>query len=150
MVVSRPWVTPSSLRPLRTLTANVSLSGKKQLSRVTCEFLVSDVLNSVVHAKAAGAWGEFEVTQDNSWLTSAKFLNGVGKKTKVLFRLSTTGGEKGSSDLVRDVRGFSVKFYTEEGNHDIVGNHLVSFYAMSLDLGYDPYSNLSSAGFLRP
>ncbi|KAL1863261.1 catalase A [Paecilomyces lecythidis] len=82
----------------------------------------------VVHAKAAGAWGEFEVTQDNSWLTSAKFLNGVGKKTKVLFRLSTTGGEKGSADTVRDVRGFSVKFFTEEGNHDIVGNHVPVFF----------------------
>jgi catalase len=80
----------------------------------------------VVHAKAAGAWGEFEVTNDVSSLTSAKFLNGIGKKTPVLFRLSTTGGEKGSADTVRDVRGFSVKFFTEEGNHDIVGNHIVS------------------------
>jgi catalase len=79
----------------------------------------------VVHAKAAGAWGEFEVTNDVSSLTSAKFMNGVGKKTPVLFRLSTTGGEKGSADTVRDVRGFSVKFFTEEGNHDIVGNHVV-------------------------
>ena len=82
----------------------------------------------VVHAKAAGAWGEFEVTKDISSLTSAKFLNGIGKKTPVLFRLSTTGGEKGSADTVRDVRGFSVKFFTEEGNHDIVGNHIVSLY----------------------
>lgn len=85
-------------------------------------------LNRVVHAKAAGAWGEFEVTNDISSLTSAKFLNGVGKKTPVLFRLSTTGGEKGSADTVRDVRGFSVKFFTEEGNHDIVGNHIVSVH----------------------
>ena len=84
------------------------------------------ILHRVVHAKAAGAWGEFEVTNDISSLTSAKFLNGVGKKTPVLFRLSTTGGEKGSADTVRDVRGFSVKFFTEEGNHDIVGNHIVS------------------------
>ncbi|KAI9040353.1 catalase [Aspergillus affinis] len=82
----------------------------------------------VVHAKAAGAWGEFEVTNDISHLTCAKFMNGVGKKTPVLFRLSTTGGEKGSADTVRDVRGFSVKFYTEEGNHDIVGNHVPVFF----------------------
>ncbi|KAL5362240.1 catalase-like domain-containing protein [Aspergillus floccosus] len=82
----------------------------------------------VVHAKAAGAWGEFEVTNDISSLTSAKFLNGLGKKTPVLFRLSTTGGEKGSADTVRDVRGFSVKFFTEEGNHDIVGNHIPVFF----------------------
>lgn len=79
----------------------------------------------VVHAKAAGAWGEFEVTNDISHLTGANFLQGVGKKTPVLCRISTTGGEKGSPDTVRDVRGFSVKFYTEEGNHDIVGNHVV-------------------------
>lgn len=84
----------------------------------------------MVHAKASGAWGEFEVTNDISSLTSAKFLNGVGKKTKVLFRLSTTGGEKGSADTVRDVRGFSVKFYTEDGNHDIVGNHIVSLTSL--------------------
>ncbi|KKK12054.1 putative catalase [Aspergillus rambellii] len=82
----------------------------------------------VVHAKAAGAWGEFEVTNDISHLTTAKFLNGIGKKTPLLFRLSTTGGEKGSADTVRDVRGFSVKFYTEEGNHDIVGNHIPVFF----------------------
>lgn len=82
----------------------------------------------VVHAKAAGALGEFEVTNDISHLTAAKFLNGVGKKTPILFRLSTTGGEKGSADTVRDVRGFSVKFFTEEGNHDIVGNHVPAFF----------------------
>ncbi|KAJ5326223.1 Catalase mono-functional heme-containing [Penicillium brevicompactum] len=82
----------------------------------------------VVHAKASGAWGEFEVTNDIGALTSAKFLNGVGKKTPVLFRLSTTGGEKGSADTVRDVRGFSVKFFTEDGNHDIVGNHIPVFF----------------------
>ncbi|BDD61882.1 hypothetical protein MPDQ_005985 [Monascus purpureus] len=82
----------------------------------------------VVHAKAAGAWGQFEVTNDISHLTTAKFLNGIGKKTPVLFRGSTTSGEKGSADTVRDVRGFSVKFFTEEGNHDIVGNHVPVFF----------------------
>lgn len=100
-------------------------------------------LGRVVHAKAAGAWGEFEVTNDISFLTSAKFLNGVGKKTPVLFRLSTTGGEKGSADTVRDVRGFSVKFFTEDGNHDIVGNHVVSL----LSLGSPSHlTNLFQAG----
>lgn len=82
----------------------------------------------MVHANAAGAWGEFEVTNpDAAKFTCAKFLDTVGKKTPVLFRLSTTGGEKGSADTVRDVRGFSVKFFTEEGNHDIVGNHIVRY-----------------------
>ena len=84
-------------------------------------------MSRVVHAKAVGAWGEFEVTNpDLSQYTCAKFLNTIGKKTPILWRLSTTGGEKGSADTVRDVRGFSVKFFTEEGNHDIVGNHIVS------------------------
>lgn len=58
-------------------------------------------------------------------MTGAKFLSSPGKKTQVLFRLSTVGGEKGSADTVRDVRGFAVKFFTEEGNFDIVGNDIV-------------------------
>ena len=63
--------------------------------------------------------------KDISSLTGAKFLSSPGKKTQVLFRLSTVGGEKGSADTVRDVRGFAVKFFTEEGNFDIVGNDIV-------------------------
>jgi catalase len=81
-----------------------------------------------VHAKAAGAWGEFEVTHDITDITSAAFLSEVGKKTKVLARLSTVAGEKGSSDTVRDIRGWAVKFYTDEGNYDIVGNDLPVFF----------------------
>lgn len=72
------------------------------------------------------------MTNDISRFTCAKFLNGVGKKTPVLCRVSTTGGEKGSADTVRDVRGFSVKFFTEEGNHDIVGNHVVHVFDFHL------------------
>jgi catalase len=83
---------------------------------------------SVVHAKAAGAWGEFEVTHDISHITSANFLNKVGKKTKVLARLSTVAGSKGSSDTVRDIRGFALKMFTDEGNWDIVGNDLPVFF----------------------
>ncbi|KFG84386.1 hypothetical protein MANI_010743 [Metarhizium anisopliae] len=83
----------------------------------------------VVHAKATGAWGEFEVTnKDISSLTTAKFLSSPGKKTQVLFRLSTVGGEKGSADTVRDVRGFAIKFFTEQGNFDIVGNDIPVFF----------------------
>jgi len=79
----------------------------------------------VVHAKAAGAWGEFEVTHDISDITSCNFLTGVGKKTPLLSRISTVGGEKGSADTLRDIRGFAVKFFTEEGNQDFVFNDLV-------------------------
>jgi len=82
----------------------------------------------VVHAKGAGAYGEFEVTHDISDLTSASFLLGVGKKTKCLARFSTVGGEKGSADSARDPRGFAVKFYTEEGNQDWVFNNTPIFF----------------------
>lgn len=70
----------------------------------------------VVHAKGAGAHGYFEVTAPHlDRLTKAKFLDKVGKRTPILIRFSTVGGEKGSADTERDPRGFAVKFYTEEG-----------------------------------
>jgi catalase len=81
-----------------------------------------------VHAKGAGAYGEFEVTDDISDLTSAALFNGIGKKTRCLARFSTVGGEKGSPDSARDPRGFAVKFYTEEGNHDWVFNNTPIFF----------------------
>jgi catalase len=81
-----------------------------------------------VHAKAAGAYGEFEVTHDITSITSANFLSEVGKKTPVLARISTVGGEKGSSDTVRDIRGWALKLFTDEGNYDIVGNDLPVFF----------------------
>ncbi|MEO5702456.1 MAG: catalase, partial [Gammaproteobacteria bacterium] len=82
----------------------------------------------VVHAKGAGAHGYFEVTHDVTQYTKAKFLNQVGKKTPMLARFSTVGGEKGSADSARDPRGFSLKFYTEEGNYDLVGNNTPVFF----------------------
>ncbi|PVU86439.1 hypothetical protein BB560_006715 [Smittium megazygosporum] len=82
----------------------------------------------VVHAKGAGAHGYFEVTNDISHLTCAKFLNKVGKRTPVFTRFSTVGGELGSADTARDPRGFAVKFYTEEGNWDMVGNNTPVFF----------------------
>jgi len=82
----------------------------------------------VVHAKGAGAGGYFEVTADVTKYTRAKFLSEVGKKTEVFARFSTVGGEKGSADAARDPRGFAVKFYTEEGNYDLVGNNTPVFF----------------------
>lgn len=82
----------------------------------------------VVHAKGAGAHGYFEVTNDMSKYTKAKLFNGVGKRTDMFIRFSTVAGELGSSDTVRDPRGFAVKFYTEEGNYDIVGNNTPIFF----------------------
>ncbi|KAM0462112.1 hypothetical protein ACHAO4_001306 [Trichoderma viride] len=82
----------------------------------------------VVHAKGAGAFGEFEVTHDISDICSIDMLNGIGKKTQCLVRFSTTGGERGSADSVRDARGFAVKCYTEEGNWDWVWNDVPFFF----------------------
>ncbi|MGD7033332.1 catalase KatA, partial [Bacillus velezensis] len=82
----------------------------------------------VVHAKGAGAHGYFEVTNDVTKYTKAAFLSEVGKRTPLFIRFSTVAGELGSSDTVRDPRGFAVKFYTEEGNYDIVGNNTPVFF----------------------
>lgn len=82
----------------------------------------------MVHAKAAGAFGQFEVLDDVSDITDAAFLTGIGKRTPIMTRISTVGGEKGSADTVRDVRGWSVKFYTEHGNQDFVFNDLPVFF----------------------
>lgn len=82
----------------------------------------------VVHAKGTGAHGYFEVTNDLTKYTKAKFLSEVGKRTQMFIRFSTVAGELGSADTVRDPRGFAVKFYTEEGNYDLVGNNTPIFF----------------------
>jgi catalase len=82
----------------------------------------------VVHAKGAGAFGHFELTRDVSQYTKARFLSTIGKRTDVFVRFSTVGGEKGSADAERDPRGFAVKFYTEDGNYDLVGNNTPVFF----------------------
>lgn len=82
----------------------------------------------VVHAKGAGAHGYFEVTADVTQYTCAKFLSEVGKRTDVFVRFSTVGGEKGSADAERDPRGFAIKFYTKDGNYDLVGNNTPVFF----------------------
>jgi hypothetical protein len=82
----------------------------------------------VVHAKGSGAFGSFEVTEDVTQWTRAAFLNQVGKRTPLLIRFSTVAGELGSADTVRDPRGFAIKFYTEEGNYDLVGNNTPVFF----------------------
>lgn len=82
----------------------------------------------VVHAKGSGAFGTFTVTHDITRFTKAKLFNEIGKKTRVLARFSTVGGEKGSADTERDPRGFAIKFYTEDGNWDLVGNNTPVFF----------------------
>jgi catalase len=82
----------------------------------------------VVHAKGAGAHGYFQVYQSMAKYTKAKFLQDPAKKTPVFIRFSTVVGSKGSADTLRDPRGFAVKFYTEDGNYDLVGNNLPVFF----------------------
>ncbi|MBF6604012.1 MAG: catalase [Chloroflexi bacterium] len=81
----------------------------------------------VVHAKGGGAFGHFEVTEDVSQWCKADFLR-KGRRTDVLVRFSTVAGESGYADTVRDPRGFAMKFYTEEGNYDLVGNNTPVFF----------------------
>jgi catalase len=82
----------------------------------------------VVHAKGSGAYGYFEPTADVSRWTKAGFMQPLGKRTEVFIRFSTVAGEKGSADTVRDPRGFAMKFYTEDGNYDLVGNNTPVFF----------------------
>jgi catalase len=87
----------------------------------------------VVHAKGSAAYGTFTVTNDVTAYTRAQFLSEVGKQTETLLRFSTVAGERGAADAERDVRGFALKFYTEEGNWDMVGNNTPVFFVR------DPY-----------
>jgi catalase len=82
----------------------------------------------VVHAKGSGAYGTLTVTHDVSRYTRAKIFAEVGKQTEVLLRFSTVAGERGAADAERDVRGFALKFYTEDGNWDLVGNNTPVFF----------------------
>jgi catalase len=82
----------------------------------------------VVHAKGSGAYGTFTVTHDITKYTRAKIFNQIGKKTRMFARFSTVGGERGSADTARDPRGFALKFYTEDGNWDLVGNNTPVFF----------------------
>ena len=106
-----------------------------------------------MHAKGSGAHGTFTVTNDISQYSCAKVFSEVGKKTEMFARFSTVAGERGAADAERDIRGFAVKFYTEEGNWDIVGNNTpVFFFRDPLqfpDLNHavkrDPRTNLRNA-----
>jgi catalase len=82
----------------------------------------------IVHAKGSAAYGTLTVTKDISRYTRAKLFSAIGKKTDLLLRFSTVAGERGAADAERDVRGFAIKFYTEEGNWDLVGNNTPVFF----------------------
>jgi len=81
-----------------------------------------------MHAKGSGAFGTFTVTHDITRYTKAKIFSSLGKKTETFVRFSTVAGERGAADAERDIRGFAIKFYTEEGNWDLVGNNTPVFF----------------------
>src|SRR4030066_2569647 len=106
-----------------------------------------------MHAKGSGAYGTFTVTHDSTQYTRAKIFSKVGKKTDCFLRFSAVAGERGAADAERDLRGFAMKFYTEEGSWDLVGNNTpVFFFRDPLkfpDLNHavkrDPSTNMRSA-----
>ncbi|WP_283773063.1 catalase [Craterilacuibacter sp. RT1T] len=106
-----------------------------------------------MHAKGSGAFGTFTVTHDISRYTRAKLFSAIGKKTELFARFSTVAGERGAADAERDIRGFALKFYTEEGNWDLVGNNTPVFFLRDPlkfpDLNHavkrDPRTNMRSA-----
>ncbi|MDE1914955.1 MAG: catalase [Sphingomonadales bacterium] len=106
-----------------------------------------------MHAKGSGAFGTFTVTKDVTQYTSAKFLSEVGKKTEMFARFTTVAGERGAADAERDIRGFALKFYTEEGNWDMVGNNTPVFFLrdprkfpdLNKAVKRDPRTNMRSA-----
>jgi len=106
-----------------------------------------------MHAKGSGAFGTFTVTNDVSQYTRAKFLGEVGKRTEMFARFTTVAGERGAADAERDIRGFALKFYTEEGNWDMVGNNTPVFFVrdprkfpdLNKAVKRDPRTNMRSA-----
>ena len=106
-----------------------------------------------MHAKGSGAYGRFTVTHDITRYTRAKIFSEIGKKTDLFARFTTVAGERGAADAERDIRGFAVKFYTEEGNWDLVGNNTPVFFLRDPlkfpDLNHavkrDPRTNMRSA-----
>src|ERR1700737_1114975 len=135
---------PPSQPPLTTTDAGIPVSSDEHaltvgptgpvllqdayLNEKLAHFVRERVPDRVVHAKGSGAFGYFEVTADVTQWTKAAFLNKVGKRTPMLARFSTVAGEQGYADTDRDPRGFALKFYTEEGNYDMVGNNTPVFF----------------------
>ena len=106
-----------------------------------------------MHAKGSGAFGTFTVTHDITKYTKAKIFSEIGKKTDMFVRFSTVAGERGAADAERDIRGFAMKFYTEEGNWDLVGNNTPVFFMrdplkfpdLNRAVKRDPHTNMRSA-----
>ena len=89
----------------------------------------------MVHAKGSAAYGTLTITNDITKYSKAKVFSEIGKQTEVFLRFSTVAGERGAADAERDVRGFALKIYTEEGNWDIVGNNTPVFFVRDPAMG---------------
>ena len=106
-----------------------------------------------MHAKGSGAFGTFKVTHDITQYTKAKIFSEVGKETEMFARFSTVAGERGAADAERDLRGFALKFYTEDGNWDLVGNNTPVFFfrdpklfpSLNHVIKRDPKTNMKNA-----
>ena len=126
-------LTTASGSPIDDDQASITASGYTliqdvHLTEKLAHFNRERIPERVVHAKGTGAHGYFEVTNDLSKYTRAAFLSEVGKKTDIFVRFSIVNTERGGPDADRDPRGFAVKFYTEEGNYDIVANNTPVFF----------------------
>ena len=133
--LNSPTMTTDSGRPVGDNQNSVSAGARGPLLmqdyllfEKMAQFNRERVPERVVHAKGSGAYGTFTVTNDITKYTSAKIFSKAGNQCETFARFSTVGGEKGSADTARDPRGFSVKFYTEEGNWDMTGNNTPIFF----------------------
>ena len=132
---------------------NTLKSGARGFLEKITHFDHERIPERIVHARGSGAHGYFEVTNAIPHLTRASFLAEKGKKTEVFARFSTVAGGAGAGDMPRDVRGFAVKFYTDEGNFDLVGNNIPVFFIQDaikfpdLDWVRDAFGHLKVVGY---
>jgi catalase len=125
------------------------------LNEKLAQFVREVIPERRMHAKGSGAFGTFTVTQDITQYTRARLFEQVGKKTEMFARFTTVAGERGAADAERDIRGFALKFYTEEGNWDMVGNNTPVFFLrdprkfpdLNKAVKRDPRTNLRSATY---
>ena len=129
------------------------LSQDLWLNEKLADFVREVIPERRMHAKGSGAFGTFTVTHDITKYTRAKIFSEVGKKTEMFARFTTVAGERGAADAERDIRGFALKFYTEEGNWDLVGNNTPVFFLrdprkfpdLNKAVKRDPRTNMRSA-----
>ncbi len=135
------------------LPARALLTQDLWLNEKLADFVREVIPERRMHAKGSGAFGTFTVTHDITKYTRAKIFSEVGKKTEMFARFTTVAGERGAADAERDIRGFALKFYTEEGNWDVVGNNTPVFFLrdprkfpdLNKAVKRDPRTNMRSA-----